>query len=136
MLCLSDISLYIYIRVKHFGMASIKFVASQAKTINRYKNTRSKLLTCCANIYFNKQCLVKKVIPKYTNLKFTNNSPVSQVTTKTAQIIRIKDEIKCLFKKKEKFNHDLYIFHMKAAQEWGGLWVSVWDPTAHFNIYK
>jgi len=121
LLCLSDISLYIYIRVKHFGMASIKFVASQAKTINRYKNTRSKLLTCCANIYFNKQCLVKKVIPKYTNLKFTNNSPVSQVTTKTAQIIRIKDEIKCLFKKKEKFNHDLYIFHMKAAQEWGGL---------------
>jgi len=39
-------------------------------------------------------------IPKYANLKFTNNSPVSQVTTKKAQIIRIKDEIKFLFKKK------------------------------------
>ena len=63
--------------VKHFGMANFKFVASQAKTINLYKNTRSKLLKCCANIYFNKQCLVKKVIPKYTNLKFMNNSPIN-----------------------------------------------------------
>ena len=73
-------------RVKHFGMANIKFIASQAKTINLYKNTRSKLLKCCANICFNKQCLVKKVIPKYANLKFTNNSPVSKVTTKEALV--------------------------------------------------
>jgi len=41
-------------------MANIKFVASQTKTINLDNNTRSKLLKCCANIYFNKQCLVKK----------------------------------------------------------------------------
>jgi len=46
-------------------------------------------------------CL-KNVIPKYANLKFTNNSPVSQVITKKAQVIRIKNEIKFLFKKKEK----------------------------------
>jgi len=31
-------------------MANIKFVASQAKTINLYKNTRSKLLKCCARV--------------------------------------------------------------------------------------
>ena len=82
--CFTDTSLHIYIRVKHFGMANIKFVASQAKTINLYKNTRSKLLKCWANLYFNKQCLVKKkkVIPKYANQKFTNNSPVSQITIK------------------------------------------------------
>jgi len=44
--CLTDTSLYIYtcICVKHFGMANIKFMASQAKTINLYKNTISKLL--------------------------------------------------------------------------------------------
>jgi len=41
-------------------MANIKFIASQAKTINFYKNTRSKLLKCCANIYFNEQYFVKK----------------------------------------------------------------------------
>jgi hypothetical protein len=31
---------------------------------------------------------------------FTNNSPFSKVTTKKAQVIRIKDEIKSLLKKK------------------------------------
>ena len=53
------------------GWQTLKFVASQAKTIDPYNNTRSKLLKCCANIYFNKQCFVKKVIPKYANLIFT-----------------------------------------------------------------
>jgi len=85
-------------------MANVKLIASHAKTIYFYKNTRSKLLKCCTNIYFNKQCLVKKVIPKYAKLKFTNNSPVSQMTTNKAQVIQIKDEIKFLFKKIE----DLY----------------------------
>jgi hypothetical protein len=32
----------------------IKLLASQAHLINRYKSTKSKLLKCCANIYFNK----------------------------------------------------------------------------------
>jgi hypothetical protein len=55
---------------KHFGMDNIKFIASQAKSINLYKNTRSKLLKCCANIYFNRQCIAKKVIPKYASIRF------------------------------------------------------------------
>jgi len=38
------LTLYIYVCVIHFGMANIKFVASQDKTINLYNNTRSKLL--------------------------------------------------------------------------------------------
>ena len=32
-------------------MTNIKFIASQAKTINLYKNTRSKLLKCCLYIF-------------------------------------------------------------------------------------
>jgi hypothetical protein len=32
-------------------MTNIKFIASQAKTINLYKNTRSKLLKCCAQFH-------------------------------------------------------------------------------------
>jgi len=38
-------------------MNNIKLLAIQAHQVNRYKNTRSKLQKCCANIYFNKQCL-------------------------------------------------------------------------------
>jgi len=37
--------------------------ARQAKSINLYKNFRAKFMKCCANIYFNRQYLIKKVIP-------------------------------------------------------------------------
>jgi hypothetical protein len=58
------------------------------------------------------------VIPKYTKIKFGNSCPAALVTTKKAQITRIKDEIKFLFKKKEKLNYELYKAHLKG---------SVWD---------
>jgi len=40
-------------------MASIKFIACQARSINHYMNLRMKIMKCCANIeeYFNRQCL-------------------------------------------------------------------------------
>jgi len=38
-------------------MPSFKFVASQAKRIYLYKNLRNNVQNCCANIYFNRQCL-------------------------------------------------------------------------------
>jgi len=34
-------------------MASFKFIASQAKSVNQYMNLRTKIMKCCANIYFN-----------------------------------------------------------------------------------
>jgi len=43
--------------LSHNGMASINFIESQARTIFQYKNTRTKVLKCCTNIYFSKQCL-------------------------------------------------------------------------------
>ena len=42
--------------------------------------------------------VLKKVIPKYEKIKFGNSSPAAIVITKKAQITRIKDEIKFLFK--------------------------------------
>jgi hypothetical protein len=63
-------------------MTKVKSVVLQVNSVNLYKNCRSKLLKCCANIYFNKQCLLKKVIPKYTKIKFGNSSPAAHVTTK------------------------------------------------------
>ena len=44
-------------------MTNVKFIARQASSVNLYKNCRSKLLKCCVNIYFNKQCLL---IPERT----------------------------------------------------------------------
>ena len=40
-------------------MASFKFIACQAGSNTHYKNLRTKVMKCCANIYFNGQCLKK-----------------------------------------------------------------------------
>jgi hypothetical protein len=53
------------------------------------------------------------------NTKFANTSPAAHITTKKAQITRIEDEVKFLFKKKQKVNCEFYKAHLKAAQEWG-----------------
>jgi hypothetical protein len=49
------------------------------------------------------------MIPKCVNIRIANTSPASQTTAKKAQLIRIKDEIKFLYKKKEKL-------------KWGSTW--------------
>jgi len=49
-------------------MSSFKFAASQAKRIYLYTNLRAKVQRCCANVYFNQQCLKLGVIPKYAQI--------------------------------------------------------------------
>ena len=88
--CLFVICYYYYYYYKHTGMSCIKPTARQANTIYLYRNVRSKLLRRCANIYFNKQCLSKKAIPKYANNKFAKKSPAAHITTKKAQITQVK----------------------------------------------
>jgi len=83
---------------------TIKFLASQAKSIHRYKSLRSKILKCNANIYFNRQCLVKNLTPKYATIKVPTTSKAAQNTQSKITYIRIKDEIKFLYKKKDQLN--------------------------------
>ena len=108
-------------------MAPIKLLASQAHSVNSYKNLRTKVMKCCANIYFNWQCLNKKVIPKYANIKIAHTSPASNITSKKIHIIHITDEIKFLYKKKEKLNNDLCRTHLQTAQDWGSNWYIILD---------
>ena len=52
-------------------MSSTKIIlASHVRNIKYYENLKSKILKCCANIYFNKQCL-NKILPPDT-LKYSN----------------------------------------------------------------
>jgi hypothetical protein len=99
----------------HNGMASIKFIASQALTIFQYKTTRIKVLKCCANIYFNKQCLSKKIVPSYAKIKLPNTSTAARNTQRKIHSMRIRDEIKFLYKKKQQLNNILYKIHLEAA---------------------
>jgi len=72
----------------HNGMASLKFIASQSRSIHYYKN-----LKCCADIFFNHQCLTKKIDPNYANIKVPISSPASRITQNEIHTIRLRDEI-------------------------------------------
>jgi len=81
-----------------------------------------RLLQCNADIFFNKQCLAKQITPNYANFKIPTTSPAATKAQNKAQTIRFIEEIRFLYKKKDKINKDLYQANLKAAQEWGILW--------------
>jgi len=60
------------------------------------------------DIFFNKQCLTKKIVPNYANIEVSATSPVARKTQSKFQITRNKEEIKFLCKKKDKISKDLY----------------------------
>jgi len=88
------------LRPKHEHTSKIRLIASQAHSFNIYKNQKLKLLVCSANIYFNKQCLVQNLIPAYAKVKVAATSPAAKFTTRKTHTLRIKDEIRFLYKKK------------------------------------
>jgi hypothetical protein len=65
------------------------------------------------------------VIPKYAQINVPNTSPASHNTAKKIQTIRVKDEIKFLYKEKEQLNLELYRCHIQAANEWGHIWHAI-----------
>jgi hypothetical protein len=77
----------------------LKFIAGQTGTIYRW-SLGEKLMKCNANILFNKQCLHKNITPSYAKLKIPRTSPAARFTQHKAQILRVKDEIKFLHRKK------------------------------------
>ena len=109
----------------------VKTLASQASSINRYKNLRLKLLQCNANIYFNRQCLTHKVTPTYTKIRVPYTSPASNITQQKIATMRIKDEIRFLYQKKEQLNTNLYKAHLQASNDWGPIW-----PTIQTSIHE
>lgn len=107
---------------------NIKFyTASQAKQFHGFLNTKIKLHKVIANLWYNKQCLVNKVIPKYAILKYKSNSQAANKTKRQFQYQRIKNEIKFLHKKKEYLNRVLYDLHLQSAIVFGKFWETVYD---------
>jgi len=47
--------------------------------IYQYKNLKFKVLKCCADIFFNRQCLTKKIIPNDSNIKVPVTSPALRI---------------------------------------------------------
>jgi len=53
-------------------MSQLKIVNASQGHIHEYENTKRKLYRCNTSIYFNKQCLQKKLIPSYAKVKIPN----------------------------------------------------------------
>jgi hypothetical protein len=89
--------------------------ANLAYCINQYNNTKKKLLICNANIYFNKSCLVYKIVPKYAriNIKTSNYFKAVKQTETQTRILRIKNGINFLYKKKIQLNKHLYTLYTR-----------------------
>jgi hypothetical protein len=79
----------------------------QAKHSNNYKNTKLKLLTTNAAIWFNKVCRTKQLTPKYINIKINGSNQQCKNTRKAAVRCRINQEIKFLYCKKQRLNEQL-----------------------------
>jgi hypothetical protein len=80
------------------------------------------MYNCNASIYFNKQCLKKKLTPAYAKITIPNTSPAHIFTQQKVTALRIKDEIKFLHSKKQKLNFQIYHLHLTLANEWNNLW--------------
>ena len=90
-------------------------------------NCKRKLLHCNANINFNKTCLKNRLLPRYAHIKIPEYNEAAKKTKTQAQIIRIKNEIKFLYKKKEQLNTQLYYKHLQNANTWQKTWNIIED---------
>jgi hypothetical protein len=80
---------------------------------------------CNANIYFNKQCIRKQLTPAYARIKVPNTSPAHKNTQRKIPTVRVKDEIKFLYSKKQRINLQVYQLHLLLANTWGNAWAHV-----------
>jgi hypothetical protein len=105
-------------------MHTIKVInARHANSINKYMNTKLKLLNYNANIYFNETCLEIGLIPKYAHTKINshNKTFAKQIENKIHKL-HIKNAIKFWYAKKQNVNKTLYHLHIRNGKEWGSLW--------------
>lgn len=92
-------------------------LASQAYLINKFTNIKRKLLKTNANIYFNRTCNSKNLIPKYINVKSNTKTKNAQQAVCTAQRSWLNNEIKFLYKKKAYLNETLYKTHLHVTKK-------------------
>ena len=106
-------------------MSSTKIVSSRTFSINQYRNLRNKVLRCCANIYFNHQCLKRNLTPNFTKINIPYTSPATIITKQKIQNLPFKDDIQFLHVKKGKLSNVLYKVRLKFVQEWGKAWYPI-----------
>jgi len=104
------------------GMTHLKIMNASQGPIHRFESLKRKLYNCIASIYFNRQCLKRKLTPAYAKIKIPNTSPACKHTQHKVTTMRIKDEIKYLHTKKQELNANTYQLHLNLAHTWKDSW--------------
>jgi len=78
-------------------MASLKFIASQVRSIHQYKNLKDDGTKMLCWYFVQRPMPHQKIVPKYANIKVTIRSPASRITQNKIHMIRLKDEIEFLY---------------------------------------
>lgn len=99
--------------------------AGQAKIINKFTNTRRKLLKTIANIKFNKTCKEHNLIPKYIHLKTNSKQQTARDAVENAKKLWLEKEIKFLYKKKNTLNIQTYNLHLEASKIFNNIWTDI-----------
>ena len=103
-------------------MSHLKIVNASQGNIHKLENLKRKLYNFNASIYFNQQCLRRKLIPSYAKAKIPKTSPAYIHTQNKIPTLRIKDEIKFLYCKKQQLNSQIYHLHLTLANTWNNAW--------------
>ena len=103
-------------------MYQLKVINASQGCIHKYENLKRKLYNCNANIYFNQQRIQKQWNPNYVTIKDPNTSPAFKYTQQKVPNIRIKDEIKYLYTKKQHLNQQIYHLHLILVNSWNNIW--------------
>ena len=83
---------------------------------------KRKFYNCNSSICFNQQCLKRKLTPAYAGIKISNTSLACKCTLHKATNMRIRDEIKFLYTKKQQLNYQIYHLHLLLADTWHNTW--------------
>ena len=67
----------------------------------------------------------RQLIPNYARIKVPKTSPAAKFTLHKAQNLRIKDELKYLYAKKQQLNLQIYHLHISLANTWWIPWPNV-----------
>jgi len=106
-------------------MAQFRVKDASHRLIHQFENLKRKLYNCKASIYFNRQCLTKKLTPSYARIKIPNTSPAHKHAQQKATTLRIKDKINYLYSKEQKLNIMIYHLHLRLANSWSKLWLHI-----------
>jgi hypothetical protein len=67
----------------------------------------------------------------YAKVKVSCTSPASVITQDNAEFLRLKEEVKFLYKQKDHLNWELLAAHLQAVKEWGNIWTIISDSIHH-----